>query len=62
LDHSAIESINSLTEKYSAKSKILHLKHLSEDCRKLLKNAEKIVEVNILEDPKYRVADDKLAG
>jgi sulfate permease, SulP family len=34
---------------------------LSEDCRKLLKNAEKIVDVNILEDPKYRVADDKLA-
>ena len=62
LDHSAIEAINSLTDKYAKKSKNLHLKHLSEDCRKLLKNAEKIVDVNIMEDPKYRVADDKLAG
>lgn len=61
LDHSAIEAINWLTEKYLQKSKILHLKHLSEDCIKLLKNAEKIVDINIMEDPKYRIADDKLA-
>ncbi len=62
MDHSAIEAINSLTEKYMKKWKTLHLKHLSEDCRKLLKNAQKIVDVNILEDPKYRVADDNLSG
>jgi SulP family sulfate permease len=61
LDHSAIEAINWLTEKYENKGKILHLKHLSEDCIKLLKNAEKIVDINIMEDPKYRVADDELA-
>ena len=59
-DHSAIEAVNNLTEKYLKKWKTLHLKHLSEDCRTLLKNAEKIVDVNIVEDPKYRVADDKL--
>ncbi|MFK7779590.1 MAG: SulP family inorganic anion transporter [Candidatus Gracilibacteria bacterium] len=62
LDHSAIEAINGLTEKYLKKGKVLHLKHLSQDCTKLLKNAEKILDVNIMEDPKYRVADDKLAG
>ena len=61
LDHSAIEAINWLTEKYEKKWKILHLKHLSEDCIRLLKNAEKIVDINIMEDPKYRVADDELA-
>jgi len=37
------------------------LKHLSEDCRLLLDNASKIIDVNIMEDPKYKVADDKLA-
>jgi SulP family sulfate permease len=61
LDHSAIEAINGLTEKYLQIWKKLHLKHLSKDCIKLLKNAEKIVDVNIIEDPKYFVADDKLA-
>jgi len=28
----------------------------------LIKNADKIIDVNLLEDPKYMVADDKLAG
>jgi len=62
MDHSAIETINSLTEKYKKEWKKLHLIHLSADCRKLIKNADKIVEVNISEDPKYFVADDKLAS
>lgn len=56
MDHSAIEAINSLTEKYERAGKTLHLKHLSSDCRKLIKNAEKIVDINIIEDPKYFVA------
>ncbi len=59
LDHSAIEAIDSVTEKYLKKHKNLHLKHLSEDCRELLKNAESIVDINIIDDPKYRVANDK---
>jgi len=62
MDHSAIEAINSLTDKYKKQWKKLHLIHLSSDCRKLIKNADKIVEVNISEDPKYFVADDKLAS
>lgn len=61
MDHSAIEVINNITEKYKNAWKKLHLKHLSEDCKVLIKNADKIIDVNVLEDPKYRVADDKLA-
>ncbi len=60
LDHSGIEAVNSLTEKYLRSGKKLHLYHLSADCRKLLKNADKIVEVNIKEDSHYEVADDLL--
>ncbi len=60
LDHSGIEAINSLTKKYKDAGKKLHLQHLSSDCRKLLLNAEDIIEVNIAEDPKYKVADDML--
>lgn len=57
MDHSAIEAINSLTEKYEKAGKKLHLKHLSKDCQSLIKNAEKIVDVNIMEDPKYFVSE-----
>jgi SulP family sulfate permease len=60
MDHSAIEAINSLTEKYKKAWKILHLRHLSLDCRTRIKNAEKIVDINVIEDPKYFVADVKV--
>lgn len=58
-DMSAIEALNKLTERYEKAGKKLHLRHLSHDCRRLLKNAETIIEVNILEDPQYTVATDK---
>jgi SulP family sulfate permease len=57
-DMSGIEALNKLTERYLQAGKVIHLKHLSEDCRKLLKNAETIIDVNIIEDPSYKVAYD----
>jgi SulP family sulfate permease len=57
-DMSGIEALNKLTERYQKAGKKIHLKHLSEDCRKLLKNAEAIIDVNIIEDPNYKVAYD----
>ncbi|MDQ6989126.1 MAG: SulP family inorganic anion transporter [Mariprofundaceae bacterium] len=61
-DHSAIEAIDSLADKYKKAGKTLHLRHLSKECRLLLEKAGNLVEVNIQEDPSYHVADDKLAG
>lgn len=60
IDHSGIEAVHALTDKYLKAGKKLHLQHLSRDCRKLLKDAEDIIEVNIQEDPKYAVADNLL--
>ena len=60
-DHSAIEAIDNLAEKYIQSGKQLHLRHLSPECRQLLKKAGDLVEVNVLEDPRYHVADDQLA-
>ena len=60
-DHSAIEAIDSLAERYITEGKELHLRHLSSECRQLLKKAGDLCDVNVLEDPKYRVAVDKLA-
>ena len=60
-DHSAIEAIDNLAEKYIKAGKKLHLRHLSLECTELLTKAGDLVEVNMLEDPKYHVADDKLS-
>ncbi|QDU68041.1 SulP family inorganic anion transporter [Engelhardtia mirabilis] len=60
-DHSAIEAIDTLAERYLSLGKTLHLRHLSPECRKLLRKAGNLVEVNVIEDPKYHVATDALA-
>lgn len=61
VDMSAIEALNKLTERYEKVGKKIHLRHLSPDCRILLKNAEKIIDLNVMEDPNYRVISDVLA-
>jgi SulP family sulfate permease len=58
-DMSGIEALNKLTERYHRMGKTIHLKHLSPDCRKLLHNAGNVIEVNILEDPDYKVLVDE---
>jgi SulP family sulfate permease len=60
VDMSAIEALNKLTERYSKVGKKVQLRHLSPDCRKLLKNADRIIQVNVLEDPNYKIVVDKL--
>lgn len=55
-DMSGIEALNKITERYLKAGKELHLRHLSPDCLQLLKNAEAIIDVNIIEDPTYKVA------
>ena len=59
-DHSAIEAIDNLADKYLKAGKQLHLRHLGVECQQLLTRAGNLVEVNVLEDPRYHIADDKL--
>jgi SulP family sulfate permease len=59
-DHSGIEALDNLAEKYQAAGKKLHLRHLSPECRLLLKRAGSLCEVNVMEDPNYRVVTDEL--
>ncbi len=58
-DMSAIEAVNKITERYLNAGKKVHLKHLSKDCRDLLKDAEEVIDVNVLEDPNYKVLINK---
>lgn len=60
VDMSAIESLNRITERYHKVGKKVHLKHLSPDCKKLLKNADEIIDVNVMEDPTYKVVVNKI--
>jgi SulP family sulfate permease len=59
-DSSGIDAIDSLATKYEAAGKKLHIRHISQECRDLLENAQKFVEINVNEDPRYKVASDKL--
>ncbi|MBT4204908.1 MAG: SulP family inorganic anion transporter [Proteobacteria bacterium] len=60
-DHSAIMAIDSLASKYKFVGKNLHLMHLSPDCLKILDTAKSMVEINLLEDRKYHIAEVKLS-
>ncbi|PKB15559.1 SulP family inorganic anion transporter [Flavobacterium sp. 5] len=56
MDMSAIEAVNKITERYAKINKTIRLRHLSSNCRQLLQNADAVIDVNILEDPTYKVA------
>jgi len=58
VDMSAIEALNKITDRYVRVGKKVHLKHLSADCLALLRNADALIEVNVMEDPTYKVVAD----
>ncbi|WP_053978423.1 SulP family inorganic anion transporter [Mangrovimonas xylaniphaga] len=60
-DHSALEAITNLVNKYEAEGKSIKLKHLSEDCKTLLYKANpkfKDVVIEDIDDPRYYLAAD----
>ncbi|MFD2915539.1 SulP family inorganic anion transporter [Psychroserpens luteus] len=60
-DHSALEAIYNLVNKYEAEGKTIRLKHLSEDCKILMYKASpkfKEVIVEAIDDPRYHLAAD----
>lgn len=59
-DHSGIEALQNVTERYGSQDKKLHLLNLSKDCRDLIHKASNIVELSVIEDLEWRVADDAL--
>ncbi|MBA1443858.1 MAG: SulP family inorganic anion transporter [Chromatiales bacterium] len=59
-DHSGLEAIDSLAERYMRAGKTLHIRHLNQECQNLLVKAGDLVEVNMMEDPTYHVADDRI--
>jgi SulP family sulfate permease len=60
VDMSAIDALHKLTERYQQQGKKLVLRHVSSDCQRLLINAAAIIDVNVEEDPTYKVMTDQL--
>jgi SulP family sulfate permease len=61
-DSSGIDALDNLADKYQEKGKTLHIRHISAECRVLLRKANRYVEINVNEDPRYKVAADTLGG
>ncbi len=59
-DHSGVEAIHSIAQRYARYGKAIHLVHLSPDCQVLLQDMGDKVEVRVSEDPHYHVATDRL--
>lgn len=59
-DMSGIEAVDVLTKKYAERGKKVILTHLSKDSRQLLENAAAVIQVNIHEDPSYKIPSDLL--
>lgn len=59
VDMSAIDTLDKLTKRYHQNNKTVRLQYLSKDSRKLLINAKALIDVNIDEDPSYKVMPDK---
>ena len=60
-DHSALESVNNIAERYEQVGKKLHLLNLSPECAQLIKKADSIVEISVIKDLEWHIADDTLA-
>jgi SulP family sulfate permease len=59
-DHSGIEALSKLAERYRTEGKTLHLQHISANCRDLLKKAGTMIDIIVLpDDPTYQVANLK---
>ncbi len=60
-DHSGLEALQNITERYSQNGKKLHLLNLSKECQALLGKAGNIVELSVIEGLEWHIAGDVLA-
>lgn len=60
-DHSGLETLHKLGERYQSAGKKLRVRHISKNCRNLLKKAGSLVDIDVLpDDPSYHVAQINL--
>jgi SulP family sulfate permease len=59
-DHSGMEAIHVVAKKYQQLGKTVHLTHLSEECRRMLRNAKDLIRVSFSEEPQFHLTTDRL--
>ncbi|MBT0809690.1 SulP family inorganic anion transporter [Litoribacter ruber] len=58
VDHSGIDAINKITERYEKLGKTVYIRHLDTSSRTLLAKADKIINVNFTDDdPSYKIVE-----
>jgi sulfate permease, SulP family len=58
VDHSGIDAINKVTERYEKLNKTVYIRHLDTSSKTLLAKADKIINVNFTEDdPSYKIVE-----
>jgi SulP family sulfate permease len=59
VDHSGIDAIHKVTERYHKLGKTVYIRHLSSSSRVLLEKAERIININYTDDdPSYKIVID----
>jgi SulP family sulfate permease len=57
-----MEAIHVVAKKYQQLGKTLHLTHLSEECRQMLRKAKDLITVSFSEEPQYHLTTDKFSA
>lgn len=58
-DHSGMEAIHTIAAKYQQLGKTVHLTHVSEECREMLRKADDLICVSFSEEPQFHVSTDQ---
>lgn len=58
-DHSGMEAIHSVAGKYQQLGKTVHLTHLSEECREMMRKANDLICVSFSDEPQFHVSTDQ---
>jgi SulP family sulfate permease len=58
-DHSGMEAIHSIAGKYQQLGKMVHLTHLSEECREMIRKADDLISVSFADEPQFHVTTDR---
>jgi len=61
-DHSGMEAIQSIAGKYQQLGKTVHLTHMSESCRAMIRKAKDLVCVSMSDEPQFHVSTDRFHG
>lgn len=61
-DHSGMEAIHSIAGRYQQLGKTVHLTHMSDSCREMIRKAKDLVCLSMSDEPQFHVSTDRFQG